>query len=239
MPGNELVQSLVRAIDILSLVAEREEGVRLNELTTLTGLGKTTIHNLLRTLRFKGFVCKDRFERYHIGPALRNLCIRNQQKELLERIAEAMQMIVDELPACVVTLFELEGYDLLIKMRLSSEGMNSIQNSIQNLPIYGTASGICLLANHYAGEELQKHYPFADYGSPYWKDQESFAAALEEARRTGFAEVPAFFQEQRAIAAMCSQEMVLGVRFPLSSSCGVDRVRKVLGKAVRQIQSKP
>ena len=66
MPGNELVQSLVRAIDILSLIAEREEGVRLNELTTLTGIGKTTIHNLLRTMRFKGFVCKDRFERYHI-----------------------------------------------------------------------------------------------------------------------------------------------------------------------------
>ena len=234
MPGNELVQSLVRAIDILSLIAEREEGVRLNELTTLTGLGKTTIHNLLRTLRFKGFVCKDRFERYHIGPALRNLCIRNQQKEQLERIAEAMQMIVDELPACVVTLCGLEGYELFIKKRLTSEGMNSIQNTSQPLPIYGTASGICLLANHYASEELLKHYPFADYGSPYWKDHESFVTALEEAQRTGFAEVPAFAPEQRVIAAMCSPEMVLGVRFPLSLSCGGDQVRKVLGKAVRR-----
>jgi DNA-binding IclR family transcriptional regulator len=239
MPGNELVQSLVRAIDILSLVAEREEGVRLNELTTLTGIGKTTIYNLLRTLRFKGFVCKDRFDRYHLGPALRNLCIRNQQKELLERIAAAMQVIVDELPACVVTLCELEGYNLLIKMRLSSEGMNSLHNSSQALPIYGTASGICLLANHYAGEELQMHYPFADYGSPYWQDQKSFIAALEETRRTGFAEVPAFVQEQRVIAAMCSPEMALGVRFPLSSPGGGEQVRKVLGKAVRQIQSKP
>lgn len=238
MPGNELVQSLVKAIDILSLVAEREEGVRLNELTTLTGLNKTTIYNLLRTLTFKGFVCKDRFERYHIGPAVRNLCIHNQQKQQIESIANAMQMIIDELPACVVTLGELDGYNLFIRMRLSSDGMNSIQNSSQTLPIHGTASGICLLANHYAGEELLKHYPFADYGFPYWKNQESFVAALEGARRTGFAEVPAFAQEQRVLAAMCSPEMVLGVRFPLSLAGGADKVRKVLGKAVRQIQSK-
>ncbi len=238
MPGSELVQSLIKAIDILSLIAEHEEGVRLNELTKMTRLNKTTIYNLLRTLSFKGFVCKDRFERYHIGPAVRSLGVQNQQKQLLALVSEVMQLIIDELPVCVVTVGTLDGYDLLIKMRLASDGMNFIQNSSQTLPIHGTASGICLLANHYAGEELLKHYPFADYGFPYWQSQESFTAALENARKTGFAEVPAFAQEQRVIATMCSQEMVLGVRFPLSLEGGSEKVRKVIGKALRQMQNK-
>ncbi len=238
MAGSELVQSLIRAIDILSLIAEHEDGLRLSELTEMAELKKTTLYNLLRTLSFKGFVCKDRFGRYHIGPAVRSLGVQNQQKQQLAQASEIMQLIIDELPLCVVTVGMLDGYDLVIKMRLASNGMNFIQNSNQILPLHGTASGICLLANHYAGEELLKHYPFADYGFPYWQNQESFTAALEIARKTGFAEVQAFIQEQRVVATMCSQEMVLGVRFPLSIDGGSEKVRKVISKALRKMRNK-
>ena len=50
MPGTELVQSVERALDILELVSDAENGLRLNEIASRINLKNSTVHNLIRTL---------------------------------------------------------------------------------------------------------------------------------------------------------------------------------------------
>ena len=70
MPHSELVQSLLRGLDILKLISSKPEGMRLNEIVEATGLNKSTIHNLLRTMAAREFVVKDALNRFTIGPAV-------------------------------------------------------------------------------------------------------------------------------------------------------------------------
>ena len=70
MANSDLVQSLLRGIDLLKIISTRQEGARLNELAVLTGMKKPTLHNLLRTLAARGFVVKDEVSRFRLGPGL-------------------------------------------------------------------------------------------------------------------------------------------------------------------------
>ena len=66
MPHSELVQSLLKSLDLLKLISLKNSGVRLNELAAETGIKKTTLHNLLRTLCARGFLVKDNANRFKI-----------------------------------------------------------------------------------------------------------------------------------------------------------------------------
>ena len=59
MANSDLVQSLLRGLDIVELLAAHPEGMRLNDLADATGLKKPTAHNLLRTLCARDFVAQD------------------------------------------------------------------------------------------------------------------------------------------------------------------------------------
>ena len=70
MPHSDLVQSLLKGLDILQLISSNPEGMRLNELAGISKLKKPTLHNLLRTLAARDFVIKDPLNRYRIGDTL-------------------------------------------------------------------------------------------------------------------------------------------------------------------------
>ena len=54
MPGSALVQSLLRGLSIVELVAESESGVSLTEIAGHLGVGRPAAHNLARTLVTNG-----------------------------------------------------------------------------------------------------------------------------------------------------------------------------------------
>ena len=84
MPGNELVQSLVRALDILECVARCPSGIRLADAGAELGLNTTTAYNLMRTLAERGYLRKDSMNRYHLGSALRELLLQERSKLLMQ-----------------------------------------------------------------------------------------------------------------------------------------------------------
>src|SRR5947208_16059210 len=69
MPGR--IQSIERAAAILRLLSGRSRRLGVAELAGELGLPKGTVHGILRTLQFVGFVEKDReFGKYQLGAAL-------------------------------------------------------------------------------------------------------------------------------------------------------------------------
>src|SRR6478735_1266503 len=62
------VQSVDRALSIIEVLAEDDEGYRLTDLAVRTGLSTSTVHRLLATLEKRRFVQFDRTEsKWHVG----------------------------------------------------------------------------------------------------------------------------------------------------------------------------
>src|ERR1700757_2816093 len=62
------VQSVDRALSIIEVLAEDDEGYRLTDLAVRTGLSPSTVHRLLTTLEKRRFVQFDRDDSmWHIG----------------------------------------------------------------------------------------------------------------------------------------------------------------------------
>ena len=68
-PQPRLIQSVDRALNILEVLADRDESVGLTELARMMGLDSSTVYRLLSTLRVHGYAEQDnRGRRYHLGP---------------------------------------------------------------------------------------------------------------------------------------------------------------------------
>jgi IclR family transcriptional regulator, acetate operon repressor len=66
--ANDVVQSVDRAMAILDVLGEDEEGYRLRDLAIRTGLSPSTVHRLLTTLERRRFVEFDQSEgAWHVG----------------------------------------------------------------------------------------------------------------------------------------------------------------------------
>jgi IclR family transcriptional regulator, acetate operon repressor len=67
-PKDDVVQSVDRAMAILDVLGEDEEGYRLRDLAIRTGLSPSTVHRLLTTLERRRFVEFDQTEgAWHVG----------------------------------------------------------------------------------------------------------------------------------------------------------------------------
>ena len=65
---SDRVRSVERALSLLEVLGEREEGFRLTDLATETGLSHSTVHRLLTTLEARRFIEFDRTENvWHVG----------------------------------------------------------------------------------------------------------------------------------------------------------------------------
>ncbi|GBQ25898.1 putative transcriptional regulator [Acetobacter estunensis NRIC 0472] len=70
----KLIQSIERSAAILEIIAQEGGGARLQQIATVSGLGKTTAHNILQTLTQLGYVQRRPGDvRYHLGGRILNL----------------------------------------------------------------------------------------------------------------------------------------------------------------------
>ena len=70
MSDQPSIQVLERALDLLEVLAQADGGLSLSELTRSTGLSKTTVHQILATLRQRGYVEQSHYGSYAIGQKL-------------------------------------------------------------------------------------------------------------------------------------------------------------------------
>lgn len=92
-----MIQSIVKAIDLLDAFSIQESRMALGRLAELTGYPKTTIHTILKTLEVRGFV--ERIgEDYALGPAVVSLSQAcNVNVEIRDRAAPLLREMADTL----------------------------------------------------------------------------------------------------------------------------------------------
>jgi IclR family acetate operon transcriptional repressor len=152
-PDRDLVQSLVRALDLLELLSDR--ACRLTELAHRAKLPASTTHRLLTTLEQKRFVRFDRDESlwsvsshcYAIGSGfLRREALFTQAAPLLNNLASQL--------GAAANLGVLEGGKLLLVRQSVGCDRAPVQPPGATLPAHATAMGKILLAGNASAPQV-------------------------------------------------------------------------------------
>lgn len=188
MANSDLVRSLLHGLDLLKLISARPEGVRLNELTLLTGMKKPTLHNLLRTLAARNFVVRDSVSRFRIGPGLLEIAAAQRTAEYRDRAMAELKKLAEQFPDCIITLSRLVHTDVHCIFRVSPDDPGAVHQpkQMQFMP-YTSASAIVLqAANPRHAQLMESAYPFEEYGSGMWGSAERFKKILRETARNRY-----------------------------------------------------
>jgi DNA-binding IclR family transcriptional regulator len=222
MPGNEPVQALLKGLDIILALASSEDGMRLNELCESQGLNPSTAHNLVKTLRLKGFVDKGADGRLRVGEALKRLGAIDGASALRSKVSDSMVSLAKRLPNTIITFCEQISSEICVTLRLSPDLPSFVNRPVgMNFSAYGNVSG---LAHQAFGDServswLRLEHGFREEGSRYWASEDALDEYLDSCRARGFARSP--FDE-----GACFKAAV-----PLRNRTGV--LLGVLGVAVR------
>lgn len=204
MANSNLVQSLVRGLDIFALLAESPESLSLKAIAHHMGLKNTTAHNLLRTLRERGFVAQVAdSQEYTAGPRLAELAARQHNSVLLSRVQSFLTKLAKELSEATLTFSQPSGSEVRVRLRMSPDRPGQIQHPDDSiLGLYSSASGLTTLA--FADDEtlvpLYQRHPFLEEGTAYWPSPAKLEACLDECRRSGYALHPLRDRQHYAVA---------------------------------------
>ena len=192
MANKDLVNSLLRGMDMVKLIGRSPRGLRLNEVAAAMDLKVPTAYNLLRTLQAGGFLDK-RNNLFFVGReliALARGCDPGGVGALAENILFSLYRQVPE----NILIFGVAQDDGIAQtLRMSFDRPGVIQHLDHELfHPYTSAAGLLGLA--FADEAgatlLEERRPFAEFGADYWKDRGELDRFLEQVRRDGFAVSP-------------------------------------------------
>ena len=141
---NNLVQSVERSFDIIELLGRSSGSVGVTEVARDLGLKTPTTHNLLRTLTARGYVSRDKNQRYRLGFGCGQL---GQAYHFALRIPGVSRPAIEKLAgsldeSVVVAMMERGEIDIIDNLKLlrSLKSMTFEYTSEANLKIYGSYS---------------------------------------------------------------------------------------------------
>lgn len=182
------IQVLQRAFAVLDVLAAREAG--LAELAEATGVQKTTLHNILKTLVDLGAVRRTPAGGYALGPKLVELAEPEFRRISLQPLA---QRIADHLAAELretVVISTLRGVErFIIGFALGPQELTVRLDVTTRRSPFDASTGRVLLA-HLSKQELDRVVEHWGMPGELWRevtDRASLDAELAEIRRTGLA----------------------------------------------------
>ncbi len=235
MPNSELVHSLIKGLDLLSLISSRTDGIRLNELVELTGMKKPTLHNLLRTLCAREFLCRDSMNRFHVGPAVLEIADNHRSASRRTRAAEIFLELSRKFPDDVLTLARLMGPDIRCIFRASPDRPGELQRPADRklMPYVSASSVVLQAANPLEAAQMEEHYPFEEYGIGMWGTQSRLAEAKAAALKQQY-----FLRDNCRIISMAfimPGAFALGFSFPAGKKYSLDRYIEAAAEFRRRV----
>ncbi len=205
MANKDLVQSLLRGIEILEMLSKSNEGMRLNEIAKRLDVKDPTAHNLLRTLASKDYARKTPENLYSLGNAAWSLGDRNKEQVFSKRIMEEMEKLSAALPGKTITYCELSGKRVKISFRIHGKTSGEIQQPDNMfLHLYANASGLAFQAfaeNEESLLDLREDAPFYEHGAHLWKTPSKLKAFLLDAKEKSYVVPPFDNQDFFRVAA--------------------------------------
>ena len=186
-----MVQSVKRAVDILTIIAGCSRSVTLEEIARETNLNKSTCAHIVSTLCDCGFVTRiSRKEGYCLGPFVYYLTQNGHfKKELIQLCSPIMNWLHKRTGETVLLSVMYEEYKLIIHRIEGRRQLSSARTQMIKGIVYPTATGRMLLAHMPRAELISIYNRLGPPKEEDWAGIRSFAdmeAALEQIRRDGY-----------------------------------------------------
>ena len=201
----ELIQSVVRAIDILEVLAAAEHGLGVTELAKQLGLKVPTSHNLLRTLMAKGYVSQERqTQRYRLGLNCAQLGRAYRHMLRVPEVARpAIEQLALRLNESVVVAAMEQGEILFVARALGNQmlAVNFERSWVKTG--YTSVCGRVLLA-HLPQAELERYvgaHPIKQGEVEDIRNRRQLDGILEQARSDGHLE---YWRDSNTVLAIAA-----------------------------------
>ncbi len=158
-----LIQSVGKAAAVLNVLGDAD-AVSFTEVWRATGLNKTTVSHLLRTLVEISYAEKTSDGRYRLGHELLELAQRRLRRMVLRELAEKHALALADSLRATVTVATLEaGQRHKLAKASIDTGPVLDGSSERRVDLYTTATGRMLLA---CANEQEREQALANYGLP-------------------------------------------------------------------------
>jgi DNA-binding IclR family transcriptional regulator len=183
------VQSIDRAVAILECFSEEKKELRLSEISEKLDLNKSTVHGIITTLKYHGFISQDEeTQKYKLGIRFiefgdlvtNSLNIRNATLSVIDEVCGKIEETIH--------VAILDGLDIVwIEKKECNKSIKTSTKIGARLPAYTTADGKIILCyqdkdkiNNYLPKRIPKFTPNTITGKA------GFIKRLEEARKNGY-----------------------------------------------------
>ncbi len=188
----EIVQSVDRALSILELISDYNEGLGITEISEKTDLHKSTVHRLLGTLMYKGFVVQDTItNKYRISLKLYELGTKRiEDLDILNASKPYTKRLMEELNE-VVHLVIRDKNDIIYIDKVEADNTIRMASNIgRRSPLYCTSVGKAILAftDEKEVEDIWKNSNVQKLTPNTIIDFQLFKEELEKIREQGYAE---------------------------------------------------
>jgi IclR family acetate operon transcriptional repressor len=197
------VQSLTRAMQLLELLADDDEGYRLVDIAAHSGLSSSTAHRLLTTLEQRRFAQFDReTSLWYVGVRCFSVGAAFGRRRRITDLASPVMRRLRDSAGESINLGVADLGDIVFVTQVESREMvRAIGKPGFRAPLHGTAMGQAILAAM-AEDDVLRY--LRAYGLPRLTDNTIARAsrlheALGEVRRAGYA----IDDEQNALGLRC------------------------------------
>jgi len=181
MANSELIQSVLKALDAVRLLSESDRPLRLSDIAAALDQKPPTVHNLLRTLRARGYVEQDSAGSYSVGPAPAELFQKSCRRKFFRKAGALLLELSDSYPQAVLTLSELTPSEIVLRLRVSPDRPGELQHPVGHIfPPFTMATSLCLQA-------LAANAPLYESSLEHIESLEAFRNERAEIRRQQYA----------------------------------------------------
>lgn len=159
----EIVQSVDRSLCILEVLSDYEEGLGITEISEKVDLHKSTVHRLLNTLIYKGYITQNKNNNKY-GLTLKLFELGNKKVEKMDLVSIAQPYIKELMEKTneVVHLAVREGTEIIYVDKVEPQKSIKMYTRIgMRKPMYCTAMGKAMLSQMLE-EEVQEIYNSSD-----------------------------------------------------------------------------
>ncbi|MEU9356719.1 IclR family transcriptional regulator [Streptomyces sp. NPDC048301] len=183
----DTLHSVQQALRILTMLQETEE-LRLSDVAARLGVGKSSAHRLLATLRESRFVDQTPSRRYRLGPAMSGSWEAAAVEHCLEVAAPHLVRLRDRTLE-TVHVSTLNGTNSEFRAVSESPRMVRVASKVgESIPAHLTAAGKVMLAA-LTSEQLHALYPGESLPAPTERavaTRSALLAELDRVRRLGY-----------------------------------------------------
>lgn len=184
------VQSIDRAVAILECFTENKRELKLSEIALMLDLNKSTVHGILNTLKYHGFIDQDEIsQKYRLGTrfiiysdlVVNSMDVINISYPVLEKVCEKIEETVH--------IAMLDGCDIVyIEKKECNKSIKTSTKIGARVPAYFTADGkiiLCYLEKDKLKEILPRNLKKLTPNTI--TDKQQLMEVLSEMRENGYA----------------------------------------------------